>query len=216
MPYRLFCPSNFKLRIEVYPFLFLLAELSTSSNFVNAAVPNNLPVISYYANREGELTPIIAGASPRAVLNRPLVLGVNIDGQLHPIFDHNERWIMMNLQTRQIIPVTINLPRMYRHLFPVHILQRLQINNDGEYYMPRDGHPNAQHIEPRNGHPNGQHIEPRDGDPNVQHSEPRDGDPNGQHIEHRDGHPNGQQIEPRDRRPNGQDIEPRNVRRRHD
>ena len=117
---------------------------------MNTVIPDNLPDISYYANREGELTPLIAGTSPGAVANPPLLLGVNIDGQIHPIFDRRHRWIMVNLHTGQIIPVSINLHRLYRRFFPFHILQRLRINNDGEFYMPGDGHPNGQHIEQRN------------------------------------------------------------------
>ena len=140
---------------------------------MNGVIPNNLPDISYYANQEGELTPIIAGANPTAVINPPLLLGVTIDGQLYPIFDRRQRWIMVDTISEHSIPVSIHLRRIYRHLFPVHILQRLQINNDGEYYMTRDGHPNAQHIEPRDGHPNGQHIDPRDRRPNGQQIDPR-------------------------------------------
>ena len=109
-----------------------------------------MPDIRYYANREGELTPLIAGSLPEAVTDPPLLVGVEIDGHIHPIFDHRLRWIMVDLHTGQIIPVTLNLYRTYRSDFPVHILARLKNNNNGQLVMPLTGHPNVQHIAPRN------------------------------------------------------------------
>ena len=114
-----------------------------------AVIPENVPDIRYYASREGELIPLIAGSMPEAVAEPPLLLGVNIDGDVHPIFDRRRRWIMVDLFTRQIIPVTLNLYHAYSDTFPVHILERLTYNNGG-LAMPRNGNPNVQHIASRN------------------------------------------------------------------
>ena len=44
-----------------------------------------MPAIRYYANREIELTPLIAGSLPQAVTDPPLIVGVEIDGHIHLI-----------------------------------------------------------------------------------------------------------------------------------
>ena len=115
-----------------------------------AQIPENVPDIRYYANREGELTPMIAGSFPEAVAHPPLLLGVMIDGHIHPIFDHRLRWIMVDLHTGQIIPVTLHLYNTYASDFPGHILAKLVYNNDGELYMPLSGHSNVEPIHERN------------------------------------------------------------------
>ena len=151
MRYRFSCLYNSKWRyIEVYPFLFLLTELSSSSDFVAARIPENIPDISYYANREGELTPLIAGCIPGAAADPPLLVGVNIDGHIHPIFDRRRRWIMVHLLTRQIIPVNLNLYQAYSYAFPDHTLARLENNNNGELVMPFSRHSNVEHLQPCN------------------------------------------------------------------
>ena len=115
-----------------------------------ALIPESVPDIRYYVNREGELTPMIAGSFPEAATHPPLLLGVKIDDHVHPIFDHRLRWIMVDLNTYEIIPMTLNLYRIHRYDFPVHILDRLKINNNGEFVMPLNVYPNEQQIQPRN------------------------------------------------------------------
>ena len=113
-----------------------------------ALIPESVLDIRYYANREGELTPLIAGSFPEEMANPPLLVGVEIDGHIHPIFDHRLRWIMVDLNTYEIIPMTLNLYRIHRYDFPVHILDRLKINNNREFVFPLNRHPNAQNIQP--------------------------------------------------------------------
>ena len=108
-------------------------------------MPEDLPDITYFANQDGELLPLIAGNNMGVVVDFPFLLGVKFHGNLHPIFDHGRRWIMVNLRGSQIIPVTVNLYRTYSRFFPAHILARLH-NINGELVMP----PNGLHIEPSN------------------------------------------------------------------
>ena len=119
------------------PFLFLLAELSLSSQFIAPFNPVNLPDISYYANRQGELIPIIAGSTPQGMYNHIYLFGVNVDGHLHPIFDNRRRWILVNRRTGQTIIVSRAFYYTYRHKYPANIISQLVIRNNGEFVMPR-------------------------------------------------------------------------------
>ena len=117
---------------------------------MRAMLPENMPDIRYYASREGQLIPLIAGSIPEAVAHPPLLVGLLIDGHIHPIFDYRGRWIMVNIHTREIIPVTLHLYNTYGSDFPGHILAKLAYNNDGELYMPLSGHSNVEPIHERN------------------------------------------------------------------
>ena len=133
-----------KLTMEItkglnnHPFLFLLAELSLSSNFLHPFNPENVPDdVRYYANPEGELTPIIAGTLPQAVHDDIFFLGVNMHGNLHPIFDRRCRWILVHLHNLQTVVVTAELYHNYSHLFPVRIISLLENHYGREFVMPR-------------------------------------------------------------------------------
>ena len=127
------------------PFLFLLAEPSLSSQFIPPFNPANLPDICYYANRQGELIPIITGGIPQEIFDHNYLYGVNIDGRLHPIFDSRRRWILVNLRTYQAVNVSRAFYYNNGHRYPANIISKLVIRNNGEYVMPR---------RPRNGSPN--------------------------------------------------------------
>ena len=136
--YKRFLKSN-------HPFLFLLAELSLSSLHT---IPNDLeriPDVRYYANREGEITPIIAGSFPPVVVDHLFYLGVLIDGRAHPIFDVHGRWIFVQLLTGQIVIVTPELYHFYGYIYPPEIIARLQNHNNVAFFMTR-----RLRIEPRN------------------------------------------------------------------
>ena len=128
-----------------YPFLFLLAELSLSSEFITPFNPANVPDIRYYANQHGELVPIIAGSMPLPIYNHIYLFGVNIDGRLHPIFDNRRRWILVNYHTGQTVIVTRAFYHTYGHRYPAEIISQLENHNNLEFVMP---------IRPRTGSPN--------------------------------------------------------------
>ena len=90
---------------------------------------------------------------PEAVAHLPWLVGVLINRRIHPIFDNRRRWIMVDLRTRQLIPVTPNLYRTFSAAFAGYILTRLENNNDGELVMPLRARPNVEHIHQRNVRP---------------------------------------------------------------
>ena len=120
-----------------HPFLILLAELSLSAQFIEPFDPANMPDISYHANQEGRLIPIIAGSLPQPRYNRTYLLGVNINGRLHPIFDNRRRWILVDHRTGEVIPVTPELYHTYSNKYPANIISQLENHNNEEFVMPR-------------------------------------------------------------------------------
>ena len=137
-------------RIKVYPFKFLLAELSTSSNFITAAMPENLPDFRYFANQEGDLLPMIAGSSFEAMFDPPFLIGIKFQRRILPIFDSRRRWIFVNTITHEVVPVTLHLYRIYSRAISNRILEKFQINNNGEYIiMPRNRVPWSRNVRRR-------------------------------------------------------------------
>ena len=128
-----------------HPFLILLAELSLAAVLIEPFDPTTVVDVRYYANREGVLTPVIAGSLPQPRFNRTYLLGVNINGCLHPIFDNRRRWIFVNNRNGHIVIVSPQLYHRYGHRYPTNIISQLEIHNNREFVMPR---------RPRNGSPN--------------------------------------------------------------
>ena len=138
----------------------------------------NVPDVRYYAYRDGEIMPLIAGSIPQAVCDQIYFLGVLIDGQPQPIFDGRMRWIFVRFHTGQIVIVTPELYHIYVNIFPPEIISRLQNHNNVEFVMP---------IRPRNGPPNGPVHGPRNRPVHVPPNGPVHGPPN--RLVH--GPPNG-------------------------
>ena len=108
-----------------------------SSNHILPFDFQRVPAVRYYANREGEITPLIAGSFPDSVTDFIFYVGVLIDGHTHPIFDVHRRLIFVEFQTAQIVIVTPELYNIYGHIFPPEIISRLQNHNNVEFVMPR-------------------------------------------------------------------------------
>ena len=127
-------------RLNIRTILPLFSELSFSSNLIRPFVPENVPDVHYYANREGQLTPIIAGTIPRAVYDHMFFLGVIINDQLHPIFDRHRRWILVELHTARTVIVTPELYHTYGYMYPARIISQFENHNNVALVMPRRRH----------------------------------------------------------------------------
>ena len=101
-------------------------------------MPEDIHDFRYYANEEGDLIPLIAGSNFDAIVDPPFLIGINFQGHILPIFDSRRRWFFVNMITHEVVPVTLHLRSIYSRVMPNRILARLQINNNGEYIMPRN------------------------------------------------------------------------------
>ena len=95
-----------------------------------------MPDISYYANPEGQLVPIISGSMPQPLYNDVFIFGVDINDRLYPLFDNRRRWILVDHRNGQVIPVTTELYHTYGHRYPADIISQLENHNDVEFVMP--------------------------------------------------------------------------------
>ena len=128
--------GNYKRSINNHPFLFLLAGLSLSAQFISPFNPANMPDISYYANPEGQLVPIISGSLPQPVYNDEFIFGVNIHGRLYPLFDNRRRWILVEYHAGEDVIVSPELYHTYGHRYAADIISQLENHNDVEFVMP--------------------------------------------------------------------------------
>ena len=97
--------------------IFVLTDLSSSSIQRPPLRPDNTPDIHFYANRNGQIVPLIAGSVPRIVSDGRFMIGVVFDGFLFPIFNRERQWIIVRIADLRNIILTPELYRQYSHLF---------------------------------------------------------------------------------------------------
>lgn len=102
---------------QIHPLLFLLTELSTSSQQVRPRNLDSLRDVRFYADLYGNLIPLIDETIDRMVRARFVIFGIYTIGFIRPVYDANRLQVVVRLNNNQNVRITIALKRRYSRFF---------------------------------------------------------------------------------------------------
>ena len=102
----------------MYPHLFLLTELSSSSVHRNENMMLSLSEAVFYRDERGYLIPLIAGSFHyTALVNNEFIIGIFIDDDIHPIYNRARQQIVVTNDNPHSIVMTEEMHRHFDSLF---------------------------------------------------------------------------------------------------
>ena len=127
---------NHILIIKTLLFLFLPTGLSSSARHLRPRNPELYPDIHYYADENNTLIPLIEGLSPQIVRDQNLMIGIYIGDLIRPIFDRDQRQVVVDLRSRQNVHMTPALYQRYGHVYQVSRGNNNNNQTNGQHHHP--------------------------------------------------------------------------------